>query len=321
MGEKNNKIVDFNKYKEEKSYQQRREAFAKKVQYIGEIQVPEQGFAENDVKEVQRKSTNKKKIKAEKRKVKKIVRAEVLGLAGLILVGGAVGVAKYHSNKNLKSLNQAKQEAMENQEKEEMSVEETIRKEINKMDSKDVRDFISNIYIELLEQQTKDTELTTEDIEFGSGEEYQDYVFVNNETGEITLHGKAPDVTKQKLENNGVSWHEEYDVNAYRVRKEGKIIDTMVYMDGKYTQAKEGNQYEEYDDNYTSILQKMGEVVPAGLKYAKKIEEKNVRESEIALLKKEFIDSLQKFVENEKEVEIENLTAKQPTIEEDDLEL
>ena len=328
---KEEKVINFQEYKKEK----RREEFAKKIEYVGEIQIPEQYLVvgrenqnrkeiprqsfENDIKTVRRENQNKQKVKKEKRKIKKIVRAEAIVLVGLVAV--AVGV-KIHSDRSVKEIQQEQQNKKIKANKE-MSQEDMIKQAVNKMKTKeDVWSLLNNMYVELHEQETGDTELTTEDIELGSHKEPQDYVFVNNETGEVTLHGKTPDATKQKLENDGISWHKEYDVDAYRVRKDGKIIDIMVHMnDGKLAQAKEGEQYEEYDENYVSILQKMGKVVPAGLKYAQKIEEKNIRDSEIAVLKRDFIDSLQEFVKNENEIEIENLTAKEPAIEEDDLEL
>ncbi len=321
---KEEKVINFQEYKKEK----RREEFAKKIEYVGEIQIPEQYLVvgrenqnrkeiprqsfENDIKTVRREKTNKQKIK-------KIVRAEAIILAGLLAFAGG---AKIHSDRSLKQMHQEQKEMQEVKASKEMSTEDSIKQVVNEMKTKEnVWSLLNNMYVELMEQETGGTELTTKDIEFGSQKENQDYVFVNNETGEITLHGETPDATKQKLENEGVSWREEYDVDVYRVRKDGKIIDTMVYMNGKYGQAKEGDQYGEYNDNYISILQKMGKVVPAGLEYAKKIEEKNVRDSEIAQLKREFIDALQEFVENENEIKIENLTAKEPEIEEDDLEL
>ena len=302
---KEEKVINFQEYKKEK----RREEFAKKIEYVGEIQIPEQYLVvgrenqnrkeiprqsfENDIKTVRRENQNKQKVKKEKRKIKKIVRAEAIVLVGLVAV--AVGV-KIHSDRSVKEIQQEQQNKKIKANKE-MSQEDMIKQAVNKMKTKeDVWSLLNNMYVELHEQETGDTE--------------------------VTLHGKTPDATKQKLENDGISWHKEYDVDAYRVRKDGKIIDIMVHMnDGKLAQAKEGEQYEEYDENYVSILQKMGKVVPAGLKYAQKIEEKNIRDSEIAVLKRDFIDSLQEFVKNENEIEIENLTAKEPAIEEDDLEL
>ncbi len=137
--------------------------------------------------------------------------------------------------------------------------------------------FLKDMYIENYEQITGDTTRTTEDIKMYSVN--QDYVFVNNETEEITTHGEQPNETKRKLDNAGISYDTKYNVKTYEVRKpikaaEGNIIDETVIdsamiKNGQPVKVIPGDNY---GQPYISVLDKMGTTIPRGLDYLKYIE-------------------------------------------------
>lgn len=148
----------------------------------------------------------------------------------------------------------------------------------------EVRDFINAIYIEA----TGDDKLEIDDITI-SGPNNQNFVYVNQETDEMITHGKYPDEVVQKLKNNGVSYTIKDDVDVYKVEhKDGKIIDCMTLQnkDGNPVRVIIGEQYD--DETYESVLVKLGDIIPAGLQYAKFIETErnNDKETSKAQLKK-----------------------------------
>jgi len=312
------KIVSFDGYKNKKEKQ--KNEFKKGLSVV--VKQPKEGqeVKIQQIRDFKREEDKENRIKE---------RNGRLALIGILAsaIGGAtiLGIAGCESKEEQSKKEQAKyiQKLVENSmEKEEISTEDIIKQVINQMETKEeVKSFMDNLYIELYEQETGDTDLTTEYIEIEDDRSCQNLAYLDQETNEMILHGGEPYTVEAKLEDEGVSYTTINDVDAYRVRKDGKIIDTMAYNSGEYYIAKEGLQYDQYDENYVSILQKMGRVIPAGLEYARKIESTKLSDNDRRLLKNEFIDSLQEFIENENEVEIENLTAKEPAIEEDDLEL
>lgn len=316
MEKKENKIVSFEEYKDKKEKQNK---FKKDLSVI--VKQPKEG------QEAEKQKLRDYKIEQDKeaRTRERNKRALIAALAGVVVIGGG-GCAIASQNNKKEQAEYAKEiverNNEENRNNEEMSKEDIIQQAINQMKIKEeVMSFITNLYIELYEQETGDTELTTKNIEIPDDRSCQNLAYLDEETNEIILHGGEPYTVEEKLKNEGVSYTVIDEVDAYRVRKNGKTIDTMVYKSGECYSAKEGLQYEQYDENYISILQKMGKVITTGLEYARKIESTQLSDTDIRILKNEFSEALKDFVENEKEVEIENLTAKQPTIEEDDLEL
>lgn len=163
----------------------------------------------------------------------------------------------------------------------------------------EVDEFLKDIYIELYEKKTGDTTRTTEDIEF-KGKTNQDYVYVNQETGEIITHGKTPSQVEQKLKEDGISYKIQHDVDIYRVMdKDGNELEgiTLQSKDGETVPVKVflGDQYDNKQD--TSILAEMGMVIPCGLDYKDYLEKGN--KNDIAVSKAKFVKAVEKF-ENEK---------------------
>ncbi len=317
MGKKEeNKIVSFDGYKNKKEKKQNE--FKKGLSVVVKQPIEGQEAKKQQIRDFQ---IEKKKEKRIEQRNKRVVMAGV-SLAGAI--AAAVGIVGCEQTKEQKEQEQAKyvkklveQNTMEN---EEMTKEEIIRKVVDAMEiTEDVKNFMNNMYIELTEQQTGNTELTTENIEFADSRSCQNLAYLDEEKNEIILHSGDPYGTIEKLKKAGISYNTIEDVDVYRVRKNGETIDTMAYKAEKYYQAKEGAQYEQYDENYISILQKMGRVVPTGLEYARKIEATNISDNDKILLKNQFISSLEKFFEKENEVEMENLIPDEP-IEQDEEE-
>ncbi len=164
----------------------------------------------------------------------------------------------------------------------------------------EVDEFLKDIYIEQYEKQTGDTTRTTEDIEF-KGKTNQDYVYVNQETGEIITHGKTPNQVEQKLKQDGISYKIQHDVDIYRVMdKDGNELEgiTLQSKDGETVPVKVilGDQYDNKQD--TSILAEMGMAIPCGLDYKDCLEKGN--KDDIAVSKATFVKEVeQKAVEDE----------------------
>lgn len=166
--------------------------------------------------------------------------------------------------------------------------------------AEEVKEFLKDVWIEQYKEKTGDTAVSAKDIEIPSVS-YQDYVYINEKTGEIITHGEKPEETEQKLKRDGISYTTEDDVQVYKIVKvnekgeEEKVLDciTLQSKDGKTVPAKVilGDQYE--DKEYTSIIAEMGMVIPCGVDYAGNLEKGN--ENDIAVGKKEFVKAVQEF--------------------------
>lgn len=167
-----------------------------------------------------------------------------------------------------------------------------IEKAVDQLKTKeDIEAFLKDMYIEQYEKITGDSTLSTADIEFDF-ENWQDYVFVNEETGEIVTHGQNPDITKSTLEGN---YSIKENVNILKVNtKDGQVLDavTMKSIDGEYSAVKV-NLADELND-YTSVLansneENLANIINKGLQYAEKIEDKDQKEA----AKQQFIQELE----------------------------
>lgn len=164
-------------------------------------------------------------------------------------------------------------------------------------DKDEVLTFLKNEYVKKREIITGNTDLKAEDIKLYD-KAPQDYVYINEETGQIITHGKTPYETEKKLENDGISYTTEYDYVIYRVEKEGKVIDCMT---GGGQDVILGDQYGE---PCTHILSEMGGVIPTGIRYALNLESGS--EYDKTVTKKDFIEALEVFKnakENQSEIQ------------------
>lgn len=161
------------------------------------------------------------------------------------------------------------------------------------------------MYIEQYEKETGDTKRTTEDIKF-KGKTNQDYIYVNQETGEMITHGEKPEETEQKLKKDGISYKRKGDIDIYKVMdKDGKGIEgiTLQIKDGEKVPVKVilADQYDNKKNPF--ILVKMGRVVPDGLDYAKYLEKGD--KDDIAVSKAQFlkvVEELESEINNQKQV-------------------
>ncbi len=159
----------------------------------------------------------------------------------------------------------------------------------------EVDEFLKDIYIEQYKKKTGDTTRTTKDIEF-KYKTNQNYVYVNQETGKIITHGETPNQVEQKLKEDGISYKIQHDVDIYRVMdKNGKELEgiTLQSKDGKTVPVKVilGDQYDNKQD--TSILAKMGMVMPYGFHYRDSLKKGN--KNDIAVSKAKFIKAVEDF--------------------------
>ena len=168
--------------------------------------------------------------------------------------------------------------------------QEQIAEIVNNLESKeDILHFLKDKYIEQYEKNTGDSTLTTEDIKLIAN--YENYVFIDKNTGNMYLHGETPDVTEQKLKNEEISYTSQDNVKVYKVIKDNKVIDciTLQSKDGKNVPITVNS----IDNQSPSILKYMGESIPKGIDYAENIEDD--------LAKKQFINAL--IQEQEKQQE------------------
>lgn len=250
--------------------------------------------------------------KKEKRRVMIGVLAGAIGLAGI----GAIGVKTLNqpeeSRTNKESTQDIDDKTNEFKEGLKVSSEELdknnneketdeIKKAVDKLENKeDVLNFLKDMYIEEYEKQTGDEKLTTDDISISYN--YENYVYVNSETGELITHGEKPAETEQLLKNDGVSYGTKDDVKVYKVRtKSGEVLDciTLGNKDGETIPVKVtiGEQYGKTND---SILVNMGTTIPDGIEYYENIEKD---ENSRIIAKRKFIKSLEEMNEKEQQNE------------------
>lgn len=186
-----------------------------------------------------------------------------------------------------------------------------IKEEVNNLENEEaVLRFLKNEYIENYEKITGDDTLTTEDITITYN--YENYVYINDTTGEIITHGENIKNTTQSLQNDGVSYTTKDNVKVYKIKtkEDGKVIDCMTLQnqngETKPVKVIVGDQYEESKNN-NSILVEMGMVIPNGIDYMENMEKDEASQE---ITKKDFIKAL----ETQEEVQ-------EQTIEDDGMEL
>lgn len=151
--------------------------------------------------------------------------------------------------------------------------------------------FVKDMYIEEYEQTTGDTTRTTEDIKVWYGT-YLNYAYINDQTGDYITPGETPAITKQKLQNDGISCDNVIDdVKIYKITdNNGRMLDAVTLQTGQPTKVISGDQYGE---PYISILDKMGDAIPRGLDYAQYIEQGD--ELSIGIAQDRFIEAAKEY--------------------------
>lgn len=168
-----------------------------------------------------------------------------------------------------------------------------IEQEISNLETKeDVLAYLKDMYIDKYEEKTGDDTLTTEDI--GIVKSNEDYTYIDKENGDIILHDELPNVTEQNLVADNVEYEIGSDAESYKVRdNEGNIIDAVVMEDG-LVRAIPGNQYNEMK-NYDSVLDDMGDVIPAGLTYYDRFDNNDEK------AKNDFVKAVEEYEQSEKQ--------------------
>lgn len=272
---------------------------------------------------------NREKEKRQKNKQKNDFKKGLIaaGAAGLSVVSavGLTTACNNHYEKQNKKQTTYENESNTQQDNNDnilVAMEETensIIQEVNELNTKEkALRFFKNMYIELHEEKNGESEYTTENIIL-SDNNYQDYVFVNDITGEYITHGNTPDEVKQKLINDNISFRTEENIEICSISdKDGKIIDSISFKKDTPHKVIIGDQYEE---SYNSVLVEIGGVFVAILNYADVLE--NGNEYDIEISKNKLIEELEEHQnarENQKMTEKlqEDMVAQ---IEEDDFEI
>ena len=250
------------------------------------------------------KLTKKQKQKARKRARRKLAIGGILaalGITGLVYTGTKLlpeGEPK--APVNVENENNSQDKTNEFKDKYKVNEDDLIKneseveKEVKELENADdVLAYLKNLYIEKYEEKTGDETLTTNDIKIMQN--FQNYAYIDKETGDIITHGELPLETEKALAQNNVSYDIEYDLGTYQVQNlDGQTID-MITMDGQ-TPIKviPGNQYNEMKD-YDSVLDEMGSIIPEGIYYMDHLEDENARN--------EFISAIEKV---QKQQEVQN---------------
>lgn len=256
----------------------------------------------------EKKKIHKKTHKRMKKQYKKAAILAFLGITTAVGIGATVKLLGEPKTPKIENVETEKDKVKKFKENYQETVEDLelsenydterkdIEKEINELENKeDVLKFLKDQYIEQYEKQTGDMTLTTEDIKLLLT--HQDYVFVNQETGEMITHGDLPSQTKELLQKDNVSWTTKDNVPVYKVEnKDGETLDcvNIQTQDGKSFPNKIilCDQYQ--NKEYESVLENMGMVIPKGLNYWEHYGDE--------LAKDEFIKAIKDF--QEKSIEI-----------------
>lgn len=258
-----------------------------------------------------------KQIRKEERKRKWKVFLSAIGLSGVAILGGDKllnapqgDIDSYKTeyetftNDEKEGRKSFQEQLREGVQIQEISQEPRDRvQEIKEMQKEqDVNDFLIDHWVENYENTTGDTTLKTSDI----GEvdkEYQDYVYVDQATGQWITHGLTPDITKQKLIDAGISFEEKHDVDVYVVRGiNERIMDCATLEKGQFVKVIPGDQYGE---PYISVFEKMQDsIISLGIDYADYIERGD--ELSMGITKDRLIEAVK---QQEMSKETQNLTA------------
>lgn len=254
--------------------------------------------------------TKEEKHKKHKKQHKKMKRKVII--AGMLASIGITAVT-------VKLLNEAQQQKTptemtnnkENEFKESIKYKSIYpeksktEKEINELENQqDLLSYLKDKYIEQYEKITGDTNLTTEDITIEPG--YENFIYVDENTGKMITHGENPEGTKQVLEQDNISYTTKDNIYVYNIKdKEGNIIDCATNQVGQEALVKviPGDRYQEMKE-YTSTLTEMGNVIPDGIKYWENIE-KDKDDGNYIITKSNFIKSAEGF-EKQEEKTVEN---------------
>lgn len=249
-----------------------------------------------------RKLTREEKIKVHKKAKgearRKAIRNTVLGALGLAtVIGGGVKLLG-EGEETGKAIQPIKIE-QENKFKESLKVaqkdlkeivsqseaRDKIEKEVNALkNEEDVIAYLKDLYIEKYEQETGDTKLTTEDIKITSN--YENYVYVNEKTGEMSTHGEFPLETVKTLQEKNISYTTQDEVEVYKVQNnEGKIIDciTMKSKDGKSVPEEVLIEGESQENK--SIMKQMGNTIDDAFDYMKDMDNQEEKDNFIKSVK------------------------------------
>lgn len=266
----------------------------------------EEQILETITKEMKRRERTLK-IKRQKKKL----RIKMVGIVGALALTSTSYIHNQkkneEENRDHMTIEVEMETGTENVEKEEPIKVENISyaytKEGLKYQKESLISYLKNMYIEELEEKTGDTSLTTEDIILRTAS-YENYVFVNCQTGEMITHGDNPMITEQKLINDGISYDIKENVKLYKIYdKEGKIIDCITMKEGNPIKVIVGEQYGE---DSQSLLCEMGDVIPKGLDCVEHFENKDRKK--IPESKAEFMKSLEEFeLKKEKKQMLENI--------------
>lgn len=254
-----------------------------------------------------RKLTRKERIQLHKKAKRAFIVKSILGIgvAATVVAGGVKALGPGKENKD----NQIESTESENEVKdfkERYKVSESnmqlnsIEQEVDNLETKDdVLKFIKDRYIENYEQQTGDTTLTTKDIEITPS--HENYVYIDESTGEIITHGEKPYETEAELDENGVSYSVDNDgIRTYKVWKLDKenqdnkeVMDCMTVENGERVRVIPGESYSEMKD-YKSVLAEMSpeewKVISAALDYHSNFN--NDKETEKEKFKNRLIEAL-----------------------------
>lgn len=271
----------------------------------------------NALKEAQKKfgrlpEQEKQKIIKQVHK-KAVRRARVIGmLAALGITTAVAGTKMLNSGKNNNPV--VEQEEMTNAQKHSEFVN-TYKQDIEPVKYAYVDDinnlktqeeelaYIKKLYIEAMNEEMQYNTLTADDIQITY--DYENYLYIDTNTGNLFTHGDYPDVTKQSLKDkygiNVIGFGDNEKV--YKVKnKDGKIIDCASFqnIDGsdkpKLEKVYIGDGYE----NSKSILATMGTVIPSGISYYERFEDEGEKQNFIQSVK-HWKETTKENSENEKE--------------------
>lgn len=254
-----------------------------------------------------RKLTRKERIQLHKKVKRAFIVKSILGIgvAATVVAGGvkALGPGKENKDNQIEST-ESENEVKDFKEKYKVSESNmqlnSIEQEVDNLETKDdVLKFIKDRYIENYEQQTGDTTLTTKDIEITPS--HENYVYIDESTGEIITHGENPYETEAELDENGVSYSVDNDgIRTYKVWKLDKenqdnkeVMDCMTVENGERVRVIPGESYSEMKD-YKSVLAEMSpeewKVISTALDYHSNFN--NDKEIEKEKFKNRLIEAL-----------------------------
>ena len=164
--------------------------------------------------------------------------------------------------------------------------------------------YIKKLYIEAMNKEMQYNTLTVDDIQITYN--YEDFLYIDINTGNLFTHGDYPEVTKENLKDkygiNVIGFGDNEKV--YKVKnKDGKIIDCASFqnIDGSDEPKLEKVYIEDDYKNFKSILTTMGTVIPSGISYYERFEDEVEKQNFIQSVKRWKETIKQKNSENEKE--------------------